>query len=274
MSDRDRSLAIRALARLGRERLRALRRGAPATLLRRIESGVVTVPSGRGQGLRFQLRHLPIDHAHFGSITHGLLEVPVQEALARHLAPGGVLYDVGANVGFFSLLGARLAGPDGHVYAFEPVAESADAIAEHAALNGIDNVTVIAKAVSSRAGRANLQLVDDRSWSKLEDYGEHPGAERTVEVDTVAIDGLGIDPPTIVKVDVEGAELAVLEGMSATIERHKPAVVCELHGTHAGFVAAMAAHGYRVIDLDRALPVAEDSRCEHALALPALDPGD
>ena len=50
-----------------------------------------------------------------------------------------------------------------------------------------------------------------------------------------------LPPPTVVKIDVEGAELAVLEGMRETIGAHRPAIICELHDTHAAFVAAMAA---------------------------------
>lgn len=284
MRPSDRSLAIRLLARLGHPRLRELRAhaiasgGARAAALRRVERGSVTVPAGRGQGLRFDVGHLRIDHAHFGAIAHGLLESSVQEALVRHLAPGGVLYDIGANVGFFSLLGARLAGGAGHVYAFEPAPENASAIVDHAALNGIGNLTVIERAAFSRTERGQLQLVDDRSWSKLESYGEHPGTERVIQVELAAIDDLldagELRPPTVVKIDVEGAELEVLEGMRATIAEHRPAIVCELHGTHTQFVAALAGHSYRVVNLEGTAPIDEDPASSHALGLPPLDGGD
>ena len=64
-----------------------------------------------------------------------------------------------------------------------------------------------------------------------------------IEVQTVAIDDLvragGLPTPDVVKIDVEGAEIAVLEGMRETIDRHRPAIICELHDTHAEFVTAM-----------------------------------
>jgi FkbM family methyltransferase len=225
------------------------------------------------------MRYLPLSHAHLGSIAFGNLETAVQEAMVRRLGPGGVFYDIGANLGFFALFAGHLVGLDqGHVYAFEAAPDNADAIRANASLNGIPNVTVIDKAVSSRSGIGRLQIVDDQSWSKLEEYGQHPYTERTIDVELVAIDDLiragAIAPPTAVKIDVEGAEIAVLDGMRETLERHRPAVICELHGTHAEFVAAMKDHGYRLINLEGPGPITEASASAHALALPALDAGD
>jgi hypothetical protein len=78
----------------------------------------------------------------------------------------------------------------------------------------------------------------------------------------------------LVKIDVEGAEIAVLEGMRQTITEHRPAVICELHGTHREFVTAMAEHNYRLINLEGTIPVEEEGASAHALALPPLDGGD
>src|SRR5947209_3640600 len=81
---------------------------------------------------------------------------------------------------------------------------------------------VLRKAVSAHTCTARLQIVDDQSWSKLEEYGDHPYTEQVLTVDTVAIDDLiargEVPPPTVVKIDVEGAEIAVLHGMRHTIE--------------------------------------------------------
>jgi FkbM family methyltransferase len=290
-SDRgvNRSLVLRLLIRMGHPRMRELRaeamegKGLKAMVLRRavqsLEQGVLRIPHGHGGGLVFDLRYLPVSHAHLGSIAFGDLESSVQEAMLRHLGPGGVFYDIGANVGFFSMLGAHLAGLDlGHVYAFEAAPDNAEAIRANVRLNGISNISVINHAVSARSGRGRLQIVDDQSWSKLEEYGDHPNTEQVIEVELVAIDDLlaagELHPPTLVKIDVEGAEIAVLEGMRTTIERHRPAIICELHGTHAEFVAAMTAHGYRMINLEGTIPVTEEGASAHALALPPLDPGD
>jgi FkbM family methyltransferase len=285
----NRSLLLRVLIRFGHPRLRELRARAVARrglsgmalglLLGRLERGVLRVPQGHAGGLAFDMRYLPVSHAHFGSIAFGNLETAVQEAMVRHLGDGGVFYDIGANLGFFAMLGAHLAGLQrGHVYAFEAAPDNAEAIRSNAALNGIGNVTVIAKAVAASSGRGRLQVVDDQSWSKLENYGEHPYTEQVIDVDLIAIDDLiaagELRPPTVVKIDVEGAELAVLEGMSSTIDAYRPAIICELHDTHSEFVVAMRAHGYRVINLEGTIPVAQEGASAHALALPPLDEGD
>ena len=285
----NRSMLIRRLVRLGHPRLRQLRaeaingRGPRALVLRVgirwLENGVLRVPQGYAGGLAFDLRWLPISHAHVGSIAGGNLESGVQEAMVRHLGRGGVFYDIGANLGFFSLLAAHLSGlEEGRVYAFEAAPDNVDAITVNAALNLIPNVRVIGVAVSDHAGRGRLQVVDDQSWSKLVGYGDHPFTEQVIDVKLVAIDDLvgsgELPPPTVVKIDVEGAELAVLAGMRETIQRHRPAIICELHDTHAAFADVMDGLGYRVINLEGTVPMREAGASAHALALPPLDPGD
>jgi FkbM family methyltransferase len=285
----NRSAVIRRLIRLGHPRLRELRARAMErddvgsvalrAVVHTLEQGILRVPQGHGGGLALDMRYLPLSHAHLGSLAYGNLESAVQEAMVRHLGRGGVFYDIGANLGFFSLLGAHLAGlREGRVYAFEAAPDNAEAIRSNAQLNAVPNVVVIPKAVSSGAGVGRLQIVDDQSWSKLAEYGDHPHTEQVIEVELVSIDDLvqagAIAPPTLVKIDVEGAELAVLEGMQATIAQHRPAIICELHDTHRDFVAAMAAHGYRVINLEGTIPVEQEGASAHALALPPLDGGD
>jgi FkbM family methyltransferase len=164
------------------------------------------------------------------------------------------------------------------VFAFEAAPDNAEAIRVNAALNRVPNIEVICAAVADGPGWGRLQLVDDQSWSKLVQFGEHPFTERVIDVECVSIDALVSDgrvpPPTVVKIDVEGAELDVLAGMRETIAIHQPAIICELHDTHAAFVAAMDACGYRVINLEGTVPMRDGGASAHALALPALDPGD
>jgi FkbM family methyltransferase len=283
-----RSMFTRRLSRVGNQRLRELRaRGLSGKwpsdrvlgkLIGVVEAGTMVVPSGHAEGLKFDMARLPISHAHFGSLTYGTLESAVQEAMVRHLGPGGVFYDIGANLGFFALLGARFVGDTGVVYAFEAAPDNAEAIRVNAVLNDLANVEVIGKAVSDKPGVGQLQVVDDQSWSKLADYGEHPNTEKVLEVELVSIDQLIADgtirAPTVVKIDVEGAELAVLEGMRSTIDAYQPAIICELHDTHTEFIEFARSCGYRLINLEGTIPVQEEGASAHVLALPALNLGD
>src|SRR5687768_14536141 len=179
--------------------------------------------------------------------------MPVQETFRRHLAPGAVVYDVGANVGFFSLLAARLVGPSGHVYAFEPAPANAATVRANAAVNGLDRVTVLEVAVGAAPGRAALSVPADASWAFLERYAPDRRPPETVDVEVAALDGLvddgALPPPQLVKVDVEGGELDVIAGMSRTLRRHRPVLVCEMHGHNAEFVRLAESLGYRVTNL-------------------------
>lgn len=274
-----RSTLLRLLVPLGHHRLRALAvaadrgslgRAVLGPAVRWLARGTLHVSTGAAGGLR--LWNPWLGHAHLGSIAVGDLEVPVQEAMRRHLGPGGVFYDVGANIGFFALLATRFVGDTGRVIAFEPAPDNAAAILANAALNGVERIAVVERAVGARSGTARLQVVDDQSWSRLEDCGSHLATQLVIEVGVVAIDALvasgELPAPTVVKLDVEGAETAALEGMRAVLREHRPAVICELHDTHREFAALMEEAGYRVINLEGPEPIEEAGPWAHALALP------
>ena len=272
---------MRRVSPLGHERLLAferlrrrnrLVRGLVGPLRWWYRRGSLRVTSGIGEGLRLSTAHIPVSHAHVGLLTSGMLEVPVQEAMRRLLGPGDVFYDIGANVGFFALVGTRLVGPDGVVVAFEPVPENAAAIRESADLNGFANLHVVERAAGRAAGRGRLLLVEDLSWSHLESRGRHPRTTDTLEIEIVAIDDLvaegRLQPPQLVKIDVEGAEIDVVAGMRRTIEKHRPAIVCELHDTAEAFVAAMDELGYTTSNLEGKHSVLDAPPEARALATP------
>jgi FkbM family methyltransferase len=184
------------------------------------------VRSGVGAGLRIY-----DDRA--TNYASGLNERPVQDALARLLRPGDTFYDIGANIGFFSMLGARLVGPDGRVHAFEPVAANVAAVERNLALNGIKNVTIHRQAAARTSGFAELILSRHSGGAALCLGQLVPGdAVGIVQVETVCIDeGVAsgrLPPPNVVKLDVEGAEHEVIEGMRQTLTLHRPALVYEL----------------------------------------------
>jgi FkbM family methyltransferase len=272
---------LRLVTRLGHERLLSidrlrrrnpLVRGLLAPVRWWMRQGSVRVVGGLGDGLRLSMAHIPVSHAHAGALPRGLLEVSVQEAMKRLLGKGEVFYDVGANIGFFALVGARHVGPSGAVYAFEPVPDNARAIRDSAELNGLANLEVVEKAAGRAAGRDRLLLVEDLSWSHLESQGWHPRTLDTLEIEIVTIDDLvaagRLRPPDLVKIDVEGAEIDVLEGMHKTIEEHRPAIVCELHDTAAEFVETMEGMGYTTSNLEAKQSLLEAPLSVHALAMP------
>lgn len=262
----DRRAQLAERARAGRAS-RALLRTAAGWYAR----APVPIAGGLAHLLYVSTADLPLDHAHAGLIVRGTLEPPVQEALRRLLAPGDVFYDVGANIGFFTILGARLVGPQGRVVAFEPVPACARAVGRNIALNRFAHAEIREEAVGAAGGRARLLVVREASWSHLASTGRHADVRDEIDVTVVSIDELvqagAIPPPDVLKIDTEGAELQAIAGMRATIERHRPAIVCELHDTNAQFAALMDELGCTTTNLDGPAPVAGAGPI-HALAQP------
>ena len=186
----------------------------------------VTVKGGVGDGLVVGTSYSSADYA------DGTNELPVQEVVRDSLAPGGVFYDVGANVGFFALVAARLVGPDGAAYAFEPLPHVAAEARANAERNGLANVEVLEVAASDREGTASLVVTGHPGGATLSAADAGDDAVGSVEVRTVRLDDLvaagAIRPPDVVKIDVEGVELEVVDGLRRTLAEHRPVLVCEL----------------------------------------------
>ena len=240
---------------------RAVRAGGPARIAAAparwwLHRGAALVNEGPGRGLRLSLAHLPVAHAQARPLVRGLAELPVQQAFRRTIGRGAVVYDIGANIGFFTLLAARLAGPEGRVVAFEPAPDCAASVRTNAELNGFaGNVEVIEAALGADVHKERLHIVADQSWSHLESRGEHTQTTDTVEVDVLSVDSLvaagTIPPPDVVKIDVEGSELDVLSGMRETLAAHRPVLICELHETNVPFAKLIAELGYEAEGLDQ-----------------------
>lgn len=165
-------------------------------------------------------------------------ELIVQKIFQTHLQPGDVLFDIGANVGFFTVISARLVGQQGHIYAFEPEAENVAAIRHNVVLNGFGNVTVIDSAVSDKSGQGELLVAHYSGGSALSTVDTPPpDLKETRVVETVSIDELmdneSLSRPKIVKIDVEGAELTVMKGMVETMRQYRPIILYEIDDADA-----------------------------------------
>ncbi len=164
---------------------------------------------------------------------NGSIEVFVQDALKKYLNPGDVFYDIGANIGFFTILGARLVGHSGKVFSFEPVPENVKSIKKNIKVNAFVNTQVIDKAVSEHSGTEDIYITKNLAGATLTSLGIHPhDAQTKAQVELVTIDDLvlsnKIEPPHFVKVDVEGAEMNVLKGMQKTIAEYRPIILYEV----------------------------------------------
>jgi FkbM family methyltransferase len=184
---------------------------------------------------------------------------PRDLALVQSLVPaGGVCVDVGANVGFYSLHFARLVGPSGRVFAFEPDPRNAARLRRNVALNAFEPIVEVdERAVSGRDGRATLHRSDpDHSgWGSL---AAHADETSTVDVSTTTLDSFlearGIDRVDLLKADVEGSEIDLLRGATRSLRKRRlRRLFIEFNGVRlAGsglglpeFLAPLEAAGYR-----------------------------
>ncbi len=163
----------------------------------------------------------------------GTHEEPVQRTLVEHVRRGDVVYDIGAHIGFFSLLCASLAGEQGRVFAFEPRADNLDRLRANVAANAVRNIEAHGVAIRDRAGEATFVLHGSSLQGHLADRPEADGVRvRTQSVDALVASGM--PPPDILKIDVEGAEGRVIRGAARTIAHRRPAIVIEIHSDAAG----------------------------------------
>lgn len=206
---------------------------------------------------------LPASRGKVLRILGGTYEPEQTRLFEAHVAPGATVLDVGAHVGYYTLLSAVLTGPTGRVLAFEPNPANAAFLRRHVAINGLDNVRVEQAAVSDAEGTARFDFGSGSGTGRLADSG-------AIEVRTVTVDGVCAEHglvPAALKIDVEGAEAAVLRGAAATLERARPVVFLSTHGpdAHRKSLDLLRGHGYWLApilgpDLDDAAEV---------LALPA-----
>ncbi|HET6764933.1 MAG TPA: FkbM family methyltransferase [Longimicrobiaceae bacterium] len=185
---------------------------------------------------------LPASRGKILRILGGTYE-PEQTALfRRHVQPGARVLDVGAHVGYYTLVSSVLAGPTGKVWAFEPNPTNHAFLRRHVQINGRGNVTVVQAAVSDRPGTARFDFGTGSGTGHLAEDG-------AIEVRTLRLDDFcaeqGADP-TAVKIDVEGAEMQVLEGAEQVIARARPVIFLSTHGAevHARCLAWLRERGY------------------------------
>lgn len=204
----------------------------------------VQVQSGHAQGL-----WLHLNPRTGTTYFEGGGEPEVQEALQQHLRPGMIFYDVGANIGFFSLLVARLVGKGGRVVAFEADPEIALRLREHVARNAFGWITVEEKAVWSGStpvlfARTDPATSPDRGLGHVVTVS----ARDTIQASGVSLDDYTetLPSPDFLKCDVEGAEVEVFRGARRLLREKRPGIICEMHSeeNHRILVEEFSRLGY------------------------------
>jgi len=153
--------------------------------------------------------------------TEGIYEPRVTELVQREVEAGDVVLDIGAHVGYYTLIFAQLVGGRGRVFAFEPEPKNFALLESNVRVNGYHNVTLIRKAVSDKTRKVRLCLSEDNSGDNRI-YDSLDG-RRSVEVETLSLDDYfagyqgRID---FIKMDIQGAEPAALRGMAGLLAKN------------------------------------------------------
>jgi FkbM family methyltransferase len=165
-----------------------------------------------------------------GPVLFGRYEPEHTAIFVERIGHGATVVDVGAHVGYYTLLAARLTGGAGSVIAFEPDPANCAVLRRHVKINGYRNVAVEQAAVADRNGS------EEFTFGRGSGTG-HLGVDGSADRPTVVVPTLDLDSylgsrearPSFIKIDAEGAEVRVLRGASRVLKEHRPVLVLSTH---------------------------------------------
>lgn len=222
-------------------------------LLRRMlrvlpEGQIVRVLQGPLRGARWII----------GAATHGCwlgsYEADKQARFVATLRPGGTVMDVGANVGFYTLLAARYVGEKGAVLAVEPNERNISFLRRHVALNLAANVTVVGAAAGGTDGTARFSPGVHALMGHLTEDGSETVVLRSL--DSLQQE-LGLRPVSVMKIDVEGAEAEVLAGAERILTNDRPIIFLATHDDDVAgrCLRILRDRHYHIRSLDERVPI-------------------
>jgi FkbM family methyltransferase len=185
---------------------------------------VFETPSGPAAGLRWRITPYIQRHT-----LLGLVGPEVQRVLVAKVLKGWVAYHLEANLGFYTLLLAKLVAPEGRVISFEPSPAVRHELEAHVALNALRHVQVLPYAIADRNGPVHFHIADSPLLSAIV-----PQRHRsTITVECRTLDSLvfeqGLPAPNLIRMNIEGAEALAIAGAGRLLARHPPLLVCEVH---------------------------------------------
>jgi FkbM family methyltransferase len=179
----------------------------------------------------------------------------------RVVKPGDIIVDAGANTGYYTLIGSRLVGEKGKVYAFEPEPANFELLQKNVRLNGLGNVVLERKALSNRNGTVQLFIAGTNKGDHRI-YQPKGESRPAIDVEAVRLDEYFKDQERAIaflKMDTQGAEGLILEGMTGLLEgrSHRPTIFMEFwpHGLNgmgtdaAALLKSLQSYQYKFYEL-------------------------
>ena len=220
----------------------------------------VQIASGLLKGKSFELNLKTEKDLWLGSY-----EIPLQTALEALVKPGMTAFDIGANIGYISLMLAECVGPEGKVYAFEPLTENVDRLNHNLSINGMaDQVIVMPVAIGGFTGESGFYTHPSKDMGKLiGSAGRDLPYTSEIKTRVARLDDLvfeqGLPKPDVIKIDIEGGELLAMPGMRKVMEDLRPIILIEIHGLESARAVwtAFSSSRYRCYQLKAGYPVLE-----------------
>ena len=180
------------------------------------------------------------------SVYFGQMEPEQTAAICDTLGRGKVFFDVGANVGYYTILASPLVSDEGRVVAFEPVMRNLTFLQRHVQLNSAQNVSILPFAVSDSCGLARFSFGSGHALGHLDKAERSKTIVPTITLDRIA-EEMGIIPD-VIKIDVEGGESEVLAGAARILKQAKPAIFLSTHSPQlrAACLQYLSEFGYSV----------------------------
>ena len=172
-----------------------------------------------------------IDWRRFRSFVYGSWEPEATQAITSTVKQGMTVIDIGAHIGYYTLLFAKCVGAKGRVFSFEPHPGNFEMLRKNVQLNHLTQVQTLDQAVFSRAGEITISVPDDQPNSGNGSVCLDKGV-RQFRVHAVSLDAFCEEyliRPDVLKMDVEGAEYEVLRGAQRVIAQFRPKMLIELH---------------------------------------------
>jgi FkbM family methyltransferase len=240
---------IRPLAKFVRN---ALNQVAPMGLTE------VVVAAGGIAGIKMQL-----DLQSEKDYWLGTYETDLQQTVAELIQPGWVAYDVGANIGYITLLLAKTVGETGRVFSFEALPTNVERLLNHVEMNGLaSRVVIVPKAVAATSEPVRFLIGPSGAMGKAEGSAGRSDAHRDgIDVSGISLDDFiyrdGHPVPQTIKMDIEGGEVLALKGMTRLLDESRPLILLELHGPEAARLTweTLTAAGYSLHRMERGYPL-------------------
>jgi FkbM family methyltransferase len=175
------------------------------------------------------------DHIQWHLFYYGIYEPEETRWIKQYIQPGMVVFDVGANIGYYSVIMSKLIGPNGMIHSFEAATAAFNRLKEHINVNHCKNTIIYHSAISDRNGQCIIYCADNANTgeSSLKSFDGFKKKE-TVSCFTLDsyIEKKNINKVDFIKVDVEGAEMLVIDGAMSLLKRHRPTIMLEINPSY------------------------------------------